>query len=204
MKSLFMLCIAALLAGLLLLYLSRKRASALVSIARAGLGNGSGSADAPHSSISPAPLRGRIGVDGIGGVLPVMADDPNAEVPIWFDDAGFIDNAKIHFMRLQAAWDQSDLQDLREYTAPQLFAEIKREREALGDAPEDTEIVTLNAELLALRRNADQIVAEAHFHGLTRKQPGAAAKPFDEVWLVTHDWDNASGDWLIASIRQTS
>jgi predicted lipid-binding transport protein (Tim44 family) len=145
---------------------------------------------------------------GAGAGFDAAADEPTpsdasaSDAPVWFDDAGFIDGAKTHFIRLQAAWDQSDFRDIRDYTTPQLFAEIKRERESLGDAPNYTEVVTLKAELLSVQRDADQVVASVRFTGLIREEESGTAKPLDEIWHVAHDWDSADGDWLISGIQQ--
>ncbi len=136
-----------------------------------------------------------------GGAMPAAGGAD--EAPVWFDAAGFSEGAKTHFIRLQAAWDQADFRDIREYTAPQLFAEIKREREALGDAPNYTEVVRLNAELLSVQRDNDQVVASVHFTGLIREEADGVANPLDEVWHVAHAWDKADGDWLIAGIQQS-
>jgi predicted lipid-binding transport protein (Tim44 family) len=125
-----------------------------------------------------------------------------AEAPAWFDAQGFAEGAKTHFIRLQAAWDQADFRDIREYTAPQLFAELKRERGSMGDVSNYTEVVTLNAELLGVQRDGDQAVASVRFTGLIREDEQAPAKPLDEVWHVAHDWASPEGDWLITGIQQ--
>jgi predicted lipid-binding transport protein (Tim44 family) len=138
-----------------------------------------------------------------GGAMPQGSAASGADdAPVWFDAAGFTEGAKTHFIRLQSAWDQADFRDIREYTAPQLFAEIKREREALGDAPNYTEVVRLNAELLSVQRDGDQVVASVHFTGLIREEADGVANPLDEVWHVAHVWDSADGDWLIVGIQQ--
>ena len=175
----------------------------------------------PARSPTPAGLGGAYGDDrqpfggnGLGGSLfgggnQALGEEDSADLlpgasesPSWFDPQGFTDGAKTHFIRLQAAWDRADFRDIREYTAPQLFAELKRERESLGDAPNYTEVVTLNAELLGVQRDGDQAVASVHFTGLIREDEQAPAKPLDEIWHVAHDWASADGDWLITGIQQ--
>ncbi|MDF6548058.1 TIM44-like domain-containing protein, partial [Escherichia coli] len=46
-------------------------------------------------------------------------------VPADFDTQAFLRNAKVYFIRLQAAWDAGNLNDIREFTTPEMFAEIK-------------------------------------------------------------------------------
>jgi len=188
------LIIAALIFGAVMLFRMLRSRAPTPAGATAGAGHGY----RPHSPI------GGIGASthaDQSAANPAAAADA---APVWFDEAGFVEGAKTHFIRLQAAWDRSDFRDIREYTTPQLFAEIKRERESLGDAPNYTEVVTLNAELLSVQRDADQVVASVRFSGLIREDEKAAATPLDEVWHVAHDWASADGDWLISGIQQTA
>jgi predicted lipid-binding transport protein (Tim44 family) len=124
------------------------------------------------------------------------------EAPVWFDGPAFAEGAKTHFIRLQAAWDQSDFRDIREYTSPQLFAELQRERQRLGESPQFTEVVRLDAELLGVQRDRDLVVASVAFSGLIREEEDAPAHAFREIWHVQHAWDTRDGDWLIAGIQQ--
>src|SRR6185369_14738435 len=48
-----------------------------------------------------------------------------ANIPAGFDVEGFVRNAKVNFIRLQAANDAGNLEDIREFTSPEMFAEIK-------------------------------------------------------------------------------
>jgi len=144
------------------------------------------------------------GAFGSAGGMAGDAVEPGAdEAPTWFDAAGFVEGAKTHFIRLQAAWDRSDFADIRDYTSPQMYAELKRERESLGDAPNDTEVVRLDAELLGVQRDGDQVVASVRFSGLIREEATGPANAMDEVWHVAHRWDSPEGDWIIVGIQQT-
>jgi len=132
-------------------------------------------------------------------VAPAVDDD---EAPAWFDGPGFLAGAKDHFIRLQTAWDQADFRDIRDYTTPELCAELERERNRLGEQTQHTEVVTLDAELVGVRRDGDQVVASILFSGLIREEQNATADPFQETWHVQHAWDSSAGDWLITGIQQ--
>lgn len=196
----FLMIAALVFGGFMLFKMFRNRAVGGPAVAGAGVRGG-----IPNSGGSN-PFGGMAGgarsAAGAAAATPANAGAASSEAPAWFDDAGFVDGAKTHFVRLQAAWDQSDFRDIREYTAPQLFAEIKREREALGDAPNYTEVVTLNAELLSVQRDGDQVIASVRFSGLIREEESGTAKPLDEIWHVAHDWNSPDGDWLISGIQQ--
>ena len=45
-------------------------------------------------------------------------------IPAGFPVETFLRSAKTSFIRLQAANDRKDLNDIREYTTPEMFAEI--------------------------------------------------------------------------------
>ena len=133
----------------------------------------------------------------------VESAEDSGEAPGWFDGNSFTDGAKTHFIRLQAAWDKGDFRDIRDYTTPEMFAELQRERERLGQESHYTEVLTLEAQLLGTRREGDQLVASVHFTGMIREDQGGEANEVSEIWHVVHDWDAPAGDWLIAGIQQS-
>jgi len=85
---------------------------------------------------------------------------------------------------------------------PELFAELERERSRLGEQAQHTEVVTLDAQLVTVRRDGDLVVASVLFSGLIREEQDATADPFRETWHVQHDWESSAGDWLIAGVQQ--
>jgi predicted lipid-binding transport protein (Tim44 family) len=128
-----------------------------------------------------------------GAAAPVPADD--------FDAEAFVREAKGHFIRLQAAYDVGDLDDIRSYTTPEVFAEISLQLQERGGAPNKTEVVTLEAELADVASEGDLIIASVRFFGLLREN-SAAATPFDEVWHVQKARSQPGATWRIAGIQQ--
>ena len=186
------LLIGALIFGGVLLFKAMRRGSP--ATAGAGAYGGAAAGD------GPAP--GRMPPDLGEPITATAAAGDQDEIPAWFDGPGFVEGAKTHFIRLQAAWDQSDFKDIREYTTPQLFAELQRERSRLGEEAQYTEVVTLDAEIAGVQRAGDQVVASILFSGLIREENNGTADPFREIWHVQHDWDSSTGDWLIAGVQQ--
>ena len=105
-------------------------------------------------------------------------------------------------MRLQAAWDAGKLADIRTFSTPEMFAELKVDFEARGDRDE-TDVVQLNAELVDLAEDANEYVASVRYTGLLREGSGAAAQPFAETWQLTKTKHGDDG-WLLAGIEQTA
>lgn len=128
--------------------------------------------------------------------------DVTNEAPSWFNAESFVAGSKTHYLRLQTAWDKGDMKDIAEYTTPQFYAELQAERLNLGDESHFTDVVSLDAEMVALQHEGDQVVASVRFSGLISEEQGAEAEAFSEVWHITHDWEKAEGDWFVAGIQQ--
>lgn len=163
--------------------------------------------DAMNRQASPqAPLAG--GAAGAAGAAAAAAAPAGAagytarmEVPEGFDTEGFVRQAKVQFVRLQAAFDAKNSDDLREFTSPEMFGELNVEMMQRGDAQQSTDVVELDARLLGLVNDGAMQVASVHFSGLIREEADAAAQPFQEVWNFSRPLSGASG-WVLAGIQQ--
>lgn len=124
-------------------------------------------------------------------------------VPADFDTESFLRNAKVHFVRLQAAWDAGNLDDIREFTTPEMFAEIKMDLAERGAEVNKTDVVTLEAQLLGIESSPAQHLASVRFSGMIREKAGEAAQPFGEVWNLAKPV-SGNGGWLLAGIQQES
>lgn len=128
-------------------------------------------------------------------------DQQTTAVPAGFDVDAFLRVAKLNFVRLQAANDAKNLDDMREFVTPEVFAEIKIQMDERGDAKQQTDVVTLNADLLEVATEGDRHVACVRFSGMIRETEGAPAIPFDEVWNLSKPVDGSRG-WAVAGIQQ--
>jgi predicted lipid-binding transport protein (Tim44 family) len=124
-------------------------------------------------------------------------------VPAGFDSEAFLRNAKVYFVRLQAAWDVGNIDDIREFTTPEMFAEVRVDLASRGAESNQTDVVQLNAELLGVEERASEYFASVRFSGLIREAPGAAAEPFVEVWNLSKANRDGEG-WLLAGIQQVT
>jgi predicted lipid-binding transport protein (Tim44 family) len=122
-------------------------------------------------------------------------------LPADFDTAAFERIAKMIFIRLQAAHDSGDLNDLRAFTTPEMFAEVRLELQERGASTQKTDVVTVDARLIDFAQEADRQVVSVRFSGLMREDVGAEAAPFDEVWHLVKPLDD-SRNWAIAGIQQ--
>jgi len=141
------------------------------------------------------------GAQPVDVVRPVATTVTGMHAPEGFDSDGFVRNAKVYFVRLQAAFDAGNTDDLREFTSPEMFAELKLEIDERNGAPNQTDVVKLEASLLGVEAGAAEHMASVRFTGMLRERADATAEPFDEVWNFTRAVDGKSG-WVLGGIQQ--
>ena len=122
-------------------------------------------------------------------------------VPAGFDTDAFLRHAKASFIRMQAAWDRSDLADLREFTSPEVYAELSLQVQERGGQPDYTEVVSIDSQLLGIETTDRDYLASVQFNGMIRNAPGAPAEPFVEVWNLAKPLAG-NGGWVLAGIQQ--
>jgi predicted lipid-binding transport protein (Tim44 family) len=137
-----------------------------------------------------------------GGAAPVAGTSTVAtSVPADFDTAGFLRHAKSNFIRMQAAWDKADVNDIREFTTPEMYGELKMQLTERGATSNHTDVVSIDAELLGIETTQHEYLASVRFHGMIREAEHAAAEPFSEVWVLTKPV-SGQGGWLLAGLHQ--
>jgi len=150
---------------------------------------------------APAPTATRSGAM-IGSAL--IGGHQNWTIPADFDVAGFVSAAKQNFISLQDAWDRSDIPALRVMMTDAMLAEIKTqlaEREAhASGAPNKTEVVMIEAQLLGIEDLGEGYMASVEFSGMIREEPSAGPSPFREVWNMTRPKAGQVG-WLVAGVQ---
>ncbi len=144
---------------------------------------------------APAPANEHAG-GAFSASMPAVS-----RIPADFDAEGFLRVAKLNFVRLQAANDAKNIDDIREFTSPELFAEIRLQMDERGNAPQQTDVVRLDAELLEVVTEANQHIVSVRFSGMIREEADAAAVPFEEVWNLSKPVAGDRG-WVIAGIQQ--
>jgi len=138
------------------------------------------------------------------------SSSPVAEAPVQevaeiaikdFDQESFLLNAKKHFVHLQEAWDRGDLEKLREFATPEMFAELNQDLQARATEQNRTEVLTIEADLLGIESLQDVYLASVRFSGMIREQADGPAESFVEVWNLTKPV-NGQGGWVLAGIQQ--
>ncbi len=162
--------------------------------------------EAVYAGASPAPShRPQVSAPVPGGasnsVMSSFTDAATWGIPADFDKEGFERSAKVHFIRLQAAWDAKELSDIREFTTPEMYAEVKMQLSEAKDEKTQTEVVDVEAEVLGVETGSSEDLASVRLKGTIREAPNAPAEPFQEVWNLAKPKNGRTG-WLLAGIQQ--
>jgi len=140
---------------------------------------------------------------GNAGAAAAGAAHQQWGVPSDFDSESFLRHAKASFIRMQAAWDRGDTNDLREFTSPEVFAELKMQIQERGGVADFTDVVSIDAQLLGIEKSATDYLASVQFNGMIRNAQNAPAEPYVEVWNMSKPLAGEGG-WVLAGIQQVS
>jgi predicted lipid-binding transport protein (Tim44 family) len=157
----------------------------------------------PPLNASGTPAQAVMAPPAVAAAAAAAAEvDPIARVfvPASFDTEGFTRTAKQIFIRLQAAHDTADLDDLRRFTTPELFASIRLDIQERGNVPQQTDVVKVDAEVLDVVQETDRQIVSVRFHGQVVEEKGATPTDFNEIWHLVKPSDD-SRPWSIAGIE---
>lgn len=145
-------------------------------------------------------------VEGSGGSMigSALSGPQTWGVPAGFDTEGFLRASKGNFIKLQDAWDRSDIPALRammtDEMIEQIQAQLSEREQHTGGAPNKTEVVMLDAQLLGIEELDNEYMASVEFSGMIREEPSAGPNPFREVWNITRP-KAGNGGWLVAGVQ---
>ncbi len=117
-----------------------------------------------------------------------------------FDKDAFLRDAKVQFLRLQTAYDQKNLNDIRVFTTPEVFAEIQIQLQERGSVENVTEVTVLNVDFLDVAHEANGELASVRFYGMVREEVNADPVPLNETWNFQRA--STASKWIVAGIQQ--
>lgn len=202
--SMFTGILMALAIGLLLLFIVKRFMPSMSGAGRASPAaatNGNGMQRTAYEQTNTRTEPGFVPVSASFGGASAVIPEASKSLPPGFDEYAFLDNAKHYFVKLQKAWDDGDLDSLREFATPEMFDTLTQDLNARAEASNQTDVVTLNAELLGVETGQDSYLASIQFTGMIREQAGAPAAPFTEIWNLSKP-THGSGGWVLAGIQQ--
>ena len=163
---------------------------------------------AATANSAPYAYAGNAGVrepasHGGWGQQRFESQSPQAPVfPAGLDEQEFLAGAKALYTRLQASWDRRDIDDIRQFTSPEVHEEIARQA-ALDPAHGRTEILMVEARALDVRSSGTETVISVLFDAMLREDNAdAPAEQIREVWHIRRDESAPSPQWTLEGIQQ--
>jgi predicted lipid-binding transport protein (Tim44 family) len=143
-----------------------------------------------------------LGSSGYASPPQPFPSAPAPQFPPGFDQKEFLKGAKAIYTRLQRSWDKRDLEDIRQFTATEVYEEIVRQAEA-DPQPSKTEILRVNAKVLEVRSEGHETVASVLYDVLMREsQDETVARDVSEVWHFRCDETAPGSFWVLEGIQQ--
>lgn len=126
------------------------------------------------------------------------------------DEQHFTAAARDIFMRMQAAWDKRNMEDIHRFCTRDVVAKIAQDMNTAGDHESRTEIGMLDAAILDAWVESDAEWVAIHFTAMLREQTldatGAAIEDrsheVNETWIFTHNPAANDPTWYLAGIQQ--
>ena len=143
--------------------------------------------------LSPAALGGDAGAQSVAATT--------GRWPAGFNEVEFVRHARLNFVRLQDAHDRRDVSTLRDFLTPEVLRQVEADIHAAGAAPQKTEVLTLNAEVIDVAEEGGSYVVSVRFSGMIREAAEREAEPFSETWHLVKPLRGNAG-WQVAGIQQ--
>ncbi len=149
-----------------------------------------------------SPLLGRLGLRGLRSLRGLRRRSGDAvRLPAGLDVDSFLAAARLHFVQLQAAWDAGDLGRIERLATGPLLDDLREQLCARGDAVDRTDVVELQARLVAFEELRGALVASVEFSGLMREGADEPVAGFRELWLLAKLDAGEGGAWRLAQVQ---
>ena len=182
-------------------FLRKKAAAQAPGMQYAGAGaDGSGNAPRPDFTPAGGSAYTPAAAAATGAAATAAGTGTAGNIPADFDAEGFARSAKVNFIRLQAANDAGNLDDIREFTSPEMFAEIKLSIDERKGAKQETNVTDLHAQVIDVAEEGNRYLVSVHFNGHI-SEDRSPVESFSEIWHMAKPIDGSSG-WVIAGIQQ--
>jgi len=161
---------------------------------------------AAEPSIGGASAFERGPAQGWGSANDTLAADTTGgpeqlSLPPGFDADEFLKGANALYVRLQAAWDKRDLDDIGQFTSAEVYAEIQRQAQE-DPTPGKTELLLITPRIIEVRDTDTQTIVSVLFDVMLREKEDALSKQVRELWHFSQDRDKPEAFWLLEGIQQ--
>lgn len=121
--------------------------------------------------------------------------------PTDFNEEEFLEGAKAAYVRLNAAWDNRDLEDIAQFTTPTFLSELKQQL-VENPNPETTEIMLVNGSIVDVKIIGDEELVSVYFNVLLQEnQSQETPVEIKEIWHFVRP-SSGEGSWKLDGIQQ--
>jgi predicted lipid-binding transport protein (Tim44 family) len=126
---------------------------------------------------------------------------PQPAMPPGFDAEDFLKGANAIYVRLQASWDKRDLDDIRQFTSPEVFTEIQHQAQE-DPEPGKTELLLINPRIIEVREVDQQTIVSVLYDVMLRENEDEMTKQVRELWHFSQERDKPEAFWVLEGIQQ--
>ncbi len=141
------------------------------------------------------------GINTNGSLSEKQRTEDAIVLPKAFNEQDFLNGAKSAFKRLQAAWDQRDLAEVRSLCTDKVFAEIQSQLQKT-DSINHTDVLRIDAELLEVREVGNELEAVVLFDTIMRENLNAQPEQVREVWTFIKPKNSLQTKWYLDGLQQ--
>ncbi|MFD2230206.1 Tim44 domain-containing protein [Alkalimarinus sediminis] len=121
-------------------------------------------------------------------------------LPADFDINNFLSGARDHYRTIQKAWNENNIEMIKEYVNEELFAHLKQERASLS-GEQHTEVMFVDAELVRADQQFGIAELSIKFSGRYRDTVENVEEDITDVWHLERDTTQDNAPWLIVGIE---
>jgi len=121
-------------------------------------------------------------------------------LPSDFDINSFLSGAREHYRTIQLAWNENDLEKIKEYVSEDLFSHLKQERAALS-GEQHTQVMFIDAELVRADQASGIAELSIKFSGRYSDAVENIEEDIRDVWHLQRDTHADKAPWLIVGIE---
>ncbi len=129
-----------------------------------------------------------------------VAPDQPVALPADFDADAFTQGALEHYRLVQQAWNDGNLDLIREYVSPELYDALAAQRNRLM-VPPKTEILDLDAEIIRADETSTHREISVLFRGRCKDDLEKSEDGIFDVWHLERDLRDDSAPWLVVGIE---
>jgi predicted lipid-binding transport protein (Tim44 family) len=156
---------------------------------------------APQSQAPPGPMMFESASTQSWRNLGAPVEAVQPSLPPGFNEEDFLKGARAMYIRLQESWDKRDLEDIRQFSSPEVFAEIQSQAKE-DPSPSKTELLLINLRLIEVRELDGQSIATVLFDVMMREDQDRVSNQVREMWHFSRGTGRPDSFWTLEGIQQ--